>query len=177
MSCKGHIYSTLFNYNRIEDTYKIAFLQRFSIDFYKHKECGELDLKYFSYKEKRELQMIMEFPELYPRMYEVEVERFNSLLKNRDIWIYGAGKIAERTWDILTEENRYRVKGVLVSDLAGNEKTFHGFPITQLGEEQREKDYMVVMAVSLKNSEVVIENLRRNNIQEYILVKEHITEL
>lgn len=167
----------LFNYMRIEDIYKIDFLRRFSKDFCEHEAKGELDLKYFNYKEKKELRMIMDFPESYPRMYEVEVEQFNDLLKEKKIWIYGAGKIAEETWNLLTEENRHRVEGVMVSDLVGNKKEFHGIQLVKFETEQflNENEQIIVVAVSLKNAEEIVKRLRERNIWDYVLVKEQIT--
>ena len=75
----------LSNYDRLEEEYRIPFLHRFSKDFWEHKKNGELDLKYFNYKEKKALSMIIDSPELYPIMYEAEVKSFNAMLENKNI--------------------------------------------------------------------------------------------
>lgn len=167
----------LLNYERVDENYKVVFLQRFSRDFREHEKRRELKLECFDYKEKKALLMIMNSPELYPIMYEVEVKRFNDLLEGKRIWIYGAGKVAEETWRILTRENKNRVEGILVSDLEVNKKEIHGIDVLRFEDQKnlRTGGEIIVVAVSLKKAEAIVKKLKERKISTYILTKEYIT--
>lgn len=81
------------------------------------------------------------------------------LLLQKNYYIYGAGKIAQRFIEFLLASNLPKPAAVLVSSKTDNPDSFCGLPVVQADEVQN-KESLVLIAVSEKFYEDVVNNLK-----------------
>lgn len=97
---------------------------------------------------------------------KLEMEKFNKVLADNDeVYIYGAGILAERVYRYLKKYS-VSVKAYLVSSMEGNPKEVHGIKVTTLGDELLSLDVPIVVA--LVSTKEVTKILRKHGFKEVI---------
>lgn len=92
----------------------------------------------------------------------IEEEWKNLLNENRSIYIYGAGKIGKKILRLIkdTESAMKKVKGFLVSDLAGNPKVLGDLPVV-VPEDISDRTSLVLVSVTDIYQETIVEDLKK----------------
>lgn len=140
------------NMERIDKTYHMAFLQRFSQDFRRLFESGMLRTKNWEPHEQTEIQELICDPGNY---YEAVLRKRRKFIEelehHKQIIIYGAGKIGQ---DLLRELKKADcVLCFAVSDTI-EKPELGGKPIVNIADlTQYRKSAAVVIAVKIKNYE------------------------
>ncbi len=98
-------------------------------------------------------------------------------LRKNNIYIYGAGYVAELFWDALDRVGiQNRVKGVLVTSV--NEKSlFHGLDVFSIDYFYPNHDDIICIAVHESLVDAIKAELRKREINKYIWITPFITDI
>ncbi len=98
----------------------------------------------------------------------LEEKIINYVLPRKNIYIYGAGRLA---YEVLKIAKIYcDVQGVIVSDKNSNLSELDGYKVYEYSEVTK-KDIAVIVAVGKKNSKIITENLLKNGINDILEVE------
>lgn len=174
MRCKYGCF--FFNLNRIEEASKGIFGEYLANEFRNHELQDELSLEYFSEQEKRKLKAIMATPKKCIEMMADILNELNILLQGKKIWIYGAGLVAERTWEILSNDNKKNVQYVIVTSVKENQEEFHNIPVETMDScmDLGDETSIGIIAMSRKYVDEIIPMLEKKGIKNYIVAKDYI---
>ncbi len=98
--------------------------------------------------------------------------RIEDVLENRESFaIYGTGVLAQKLFELLSDDDKKRLECFIVSDGISNEAAFNGFKVVELSKYfQREKS-VIFIALSESHKDEVIANIERKNFK-YLYVLE-----
>lgn len=142
-----------------------------NIDWNKLNETIENIIKSNSYCTRDRLYQatIEQLNEKYSRIKDYEKQKFGDLLndlKSENFAVYGAGFFAREVADLLDKRN-LKPDCFLVTAIDGTEY-IDNIPIIQLSEWNKE-DIIVIIAVTGKAQQKIIENLQKKGIYRYYI--------
>jgi hypothetical protein len=73
----------MFTYNRVSEEFKLPFLMRFSEDFRKTRDQGELNMSLMSERQRDQLTIILDSPE---RFYNAQPSQKPGSVKKNDVF-------------------------------------------------------------------------------------------
>lgn len=132
---------TVFMYPYLKENISLIELARSAISYIDEKLLLEENKgEYFEkFQEKKIIEEI--------RNTELEMEKLNKVLsENDEIYIYGAGVLAERVYKYVIK-NTVSVKEYLVSSMEGNPSEIHGIKVTTTDDELLLFDIPIVVAL------------------------------
>lgn len=136
-------------YERMEHFFPV-----FSANEDPHKwfQTGELLRNYYhySYTKKKE----------GPYYKELIKKLSVPIQKEKHIWIYGAGIVGKRVYDVMTN-NDYIIDGFLVTNKEENPRVLFGREVFQVDEIRPEENYFAVVAVTGRARSEMQETLKR----------------
>lgn len=146
------------NLNRIADEYKREFILKWSKDFNKFRDEGLLDWNKFNSIDWEMLLDIINDPEDYYERTVLEEKRFyETVRKQENIIIYGAGMIGRRILNELTYcEHPSDIICFAVSKPEENFNSYKGIEIRDIHEllDYREKGFVVIGTTALYQEEI-----------------------
>lgn len=108
---------------------------------------------------------------------EKYVQRILERAINRDVFIYGAGHIAEEVYFELKKRKIF-VKGFFVTSMQKNKKYIDGILVRNILEaSQKEKESFFVIATTLDTSNQIVQILNDNKIEQYELPVDNMINL
>jgi len=121
-------------------------------DPHKWFQTGELLRNYYhySYTKKKE----------GPYYKELIKKLSVPIQKEKHIWIYGAGIVGKRVYDVMTN-NDYIIDGFLVTNKEENPRVLFGREVFQVDEIRPEENYFAVVAVTGRARSEMQETLKR----------------
>lgn len=138
-----------YTFEKIAEEYREEFLSYMSEELRECQKKGLLDLQLFSETEKLQLFMIMQEPEQFYEAWKNREKKLNSLCEEcSTLYIYGAGYIAERTFGFLTEKNKKKLCGFIVTEKREQEQKLFGFPVYSYRELVSDEERGILIGVS-----------------------------
>ena len=131
------------------------------------KSCDEKWARYISKKK----QAFAIFDEIYLE------KLLREKVKNKRIFIYGAGVLAEKNVKQLEKINQ-SISGIVVSDGQPKENEFMGYSVVQLSDFLKEEKGTYILSIAMADIYAceVIEDLNSHGIYDYIWLYEKIYE-
>lgn len=88
----------------------------------------------------------------------------------KEVLLYGAGKVAAEIWKTLPDECRKYVRGILVTAREDNKEKFHGVLIEGVAENHFDRKMLVIIAASgEKRQGEIIASLKENSFFNFML--------
>lgn len=161
-------------YSRIADRYRKDFLLKTQEDFVRIQKEGKLDLKYFDKDEKELLDGIMAEPvKLWENMQAACARLHQKIALKNCFYIYGAGEMAKFIYRLLDEKERHKLAGFVVTSISdvGNGKMgdVSVLSFDDVCSNVKAADACWVVGVSKLYSSVIVERLKKQEIQDYII--------
>ncbi len=155
---------------RIADEHQWNFIKYISEELRSWKQDGLLDLKRMNEVDKKQICTILEEPEIFYEKWINKKVRLNKVCGgNGLLYIYGAGHTAEKVYRLLSEENRNRFCGFIVTDKNENEEFLFGVPIYSYEEldNKTERDILIGVSELYKQEirNILVEAHERNIIE------------
>ena len=86
--------------------------------------------------------------------------------KSENLWIYGAGKIGKRVCQLL-ETFDIKFRGIIVTELAGNQKEVYGHEVLSSKDERIKKDDCIIVAVNDDPQIEIMNYLKKAGFQNF----------
>lgn len=100
---------------------------------------------------------------------ELRKEWEELLKENKELYIYGAGKIGKRIFNLINLCGKQQnVKGFIVSNIVGNPESIQGLPVFQL-DEVSDKCSTILLAVADTYQEEILELLKQKNFEKVVV--------
>lgn len=134
---------------RIADEYQREFVLYISREFKNWQEEGLLDVRHMWESDKKQLYMILSEPEIFYEKWKKKKVVINELCKGTGkLYIYGAGHVAEKTYRLLSDENKSRFAGFVVTDKKENKQHLLGIPIYAYEDLESKEEREILIGVS-----------------------------
>ena len=167
-----------YHFSRIDDQFKFGFLQRMAKEFQKDNAAGHLNKDYWQENSWSDVQTLLtdEKEYFYMQCRKIKLTRmyknnFIAAIKPfRNIYIYGAGKVANYMLFELFRRN-FSVKGIIVSDLENNPNTLEGIPVNVLEDSNfdKEKD-IILLALREQDQPEILYKLSNDGCKNIFLI-------
>lgn len=171
LCAEGRIRNYLFTIERIGNTFKPAFYERFKEDYIKLRESGEVAETLLAESWKSRISRILENPEKACKK-EMQIKRRYMMLIGgyQDLIIYGAGNYAHKAYGKIHDiGEQNRIAYFAVTQTGKNPKHLYDIPVVEfesLSEEFKEKA-LVIVAVREQFREEVIQNIQKHGFCHY----------
>lgn len=106
----------------------------------------------------------------------IYVKSENQLLslahKEKEIMIFGAGKIAEEIIKIMPADGKYHISGIIVTDINKNASALSGIPVRKITDSRNDKNKMIFVAVGRKHQEKILYDLKKHSFFNISVISE-----
>lgn len=164
-----------FNFSRIADEFKIAFLQRMVQDLEEDERSGKLDLSFFLSWEKEQLLMMYKMPNKYYEMQMVFSKRVRDVVGNsKKVIIYGAGVKGKEVYKALeTDLNKFDYVSFAVTEKKDCMQNKYDVSIRSIYDlADAHKDAVVIVAVTKLYEKQMLEVASSLGFEKIVVLSE-----
>lgn len=169
---KCRLISVKDNYRRIAREHREIFLKRSAEDFKRIETKGMLDVSQVSVPDRQLLEQLLES---YENLWNEKEYECQKLLKQIDgieeFYIYGAGNIATFIYRLLSDSERKKLKGFIVTSDNGEKTVADKTVDTFENIKSTLEDELIVIGVSELYAREIEEYLKENGVENTIVFK------
>lgn len=157
-------------YNRLVPELRLEFLRLISRDFREAKKRGEFRTDCLSESQRIQVELIMDKPEeFFRRDCILSDEIHKKVEKVGQFIVYGVGMFGKKIYDVMTDEDKEKIKGFAVTDARNNIKEYKGVPVRQI--DAFCVDFPIIVGVMGKYTEEVMLTLEQKGWKNIICLE------
>lgn len=161
--------------NRIAREFRQEFLRRASADFGRYRAEGLLDLSSMEERDRTGLELLLENPDGYYEKLTLAEELIHDGVKDREgFYIYGAGARGKKIFARISEEDREKFLGFIITKRAENERQLYGRPIYELQELEIGVNTAVIVGVTERYRQEIEDNLAERGVCSILSIPEDV---
>lgn len=157
---------------RLSSGHRAEFIHHIARWFGRLEKDGRLDTSFMDMTDKEMLKEILCSPEAFCEKIVAVPEFIHSMLEPYDdFYIYGAGTRAKRIYRYLSDEDKKKFLGYLITKASGMQRMF-GQPVRAISEVIVGKRTGVIIGVTYRYRKEIVEELQRRGIETAIVLPE-----
>lgn len=169
---KCRLISVKDNYRRIAREHRKIFLERAAEDFKRIEKEDILDISQVSASDRQLLEQLIESYENLWNEKEYECQKLSKQIDNVDeFYIYGAGSLATFIYRLLSDTEREKLKGFIVTSNNGEKTVADKTVDTFENIKSTLEDELIVIGVSELYAREIEEYLKENGVENTIVFK------
>lgn len=169
---KCRLISVKDNYRRIAREHRKIFLERAAEDFKRIEKNGILDISQVSASDRQLLEQLIESYEKLWNEKEYECQKLSKQIDNVDeFYIYGAGNLATFIYKLLSDSERKKLRGFIVTSNNGEKTVADKRVDTFENIKSMLGDALIIIGVSDLYAGEIEEYLKENGVENTFVFK------